>query len=158
MLQSVMAIMGVLSSLMRDAGNPKIEAIGGVLNIGVRLFNAGNLTAVELQQLENTVKALVAEDREPTEAEWAALRDMSDSAHDRIQAVDLDLSDADGDGGGDTPSDAAESPTSDAPGDGSEASAETGPGDSGANAAESGPDSGDGDAGADPGESENLPT
>lgn len=59
----------------------------------LQLLNAGLLATEqiiryrqEMQQLKTKVETIVAEGREPTEAEWAELQARSDAAHAAIQA------------------------------------------------------------------------
>ncbi len=60
-------------------------------NIVADTIESVNIPAAieELQELKSLIELMVAETREPTDAEWATFQRRSDMAHEAIQAVDL---------------------------------------------------------------------
>lgn len=62
------------------------EKVTGYLAFLSGVFGRGAPTEQELKDLKALVEKMVAEDRVPTEAEWAEWRARSDAAHERIQS------------------------------------------------------------------------
>lgn len=90
MLQAALALIQVLGGVARrDTDNSRAQGIADVLGIAEYFISEGAISVQKLQQLENTVKAMADEGRDPTTEELAMLRARSDAAHDAIQDVDL---------------------------------------------------------------------
>jgi hypothetical protein len=71
------------------AGGPigagTVALVTTVLSLAADLIAKGKAGAAELSALNDQIKAMVAENRGPTDAEWTALRAQSDAAHKAIQ-------------------------------------------------------------------------
>lgn len=82
-------ISGLLRSialLTRTADMSKhAQSIGAVLALGATAVERGAEGRVELKALKAQVEAMLSEGREPTNAEFAALKARSDAAHAIIQ-------------------------------------------------------------------------
>jgi hypothetical protein len=59
--------------------------ISGVLTAGAALIERGEAAATELAALTTQIQAMVKAESDPTEADWAALKTASDTAHTQIQ-------------------------------------------------------------------------
>lgn len=78
----------ILSMLLQTLASSGLsgEKVSGYLAFMSGLFGRGAPTEAELKDLKELIEKMVAEDRVPTEAEWAVWRARSDAAHDRIQS------------------------------------------------------------------------
>lgn len=85
-LSIIAALLGALSTAAR---NPVFSGAGGAiasaLQLASTLVERGEAGAEELKKLTEDVKAMVAEGRQPTAAEWKELRSRSDAAHAILQ-------------------------------------------------------------------------
>jgi hypothetical protein len=91
-LQSTFStISALLSGLSLAARNPVFSgagvAISAVLDLASSLVARGEAGAAELEKLTEEIKAMVAEGRQPTAAEWKSLRSRSDAAHAILQGT-----------------------------------------------------------------------
>lgn len=80
------AVAGVLPTFVGDHSH-KAEALSSYLKAGASLIQAGEKGAEELAALTEQVKAMVADGRDPTAAEWDSLKSRSDAAHAAIQGA-----------------------------------------------------------------------
>lgn len=82
-------IASLLSGLSVAARNPVFSgagvAISSVLQLAATLVERGEAGAEELKKLTEEIKAMVEDGRQPTAAEWKALRARSDTAHAILQ-------------------------------------------------------------------------
>lgn len=62
-------------------------ALEELLDLGAQLITAGEAGTTELQALTDQIKTMVAQGRDPTQAEWDALRTRSDAAHAKLQSL-----------------------------------------------------------------------
>lgn len=52
-----------------------------LLSLGAQLIEVGDAGAADLAALTQQIKSMTAQGRDPTQAEWDALRSRSDAAH-----------------------------------------------------------------------------
>lgn len=62
------------------------ETILGWFDTVASFLRRGEPTEKALKALKDAIEEMVLEGRDPTDAEWEALRKRSDAAHERIQA------------------------------------------------------------------------
>jgi type II secretory pathway pseudopilin PulG len=88
-LLTLLSILGVAAK-QRSSNTKDLVAVADVLGIIRETIEAGQLTSARLQQLTNTIQAMVDENRDPTAEEWEILRMRSNSAHSIIQNFNTD--------------------------------------------------------------------
>jgi HAMP domain-containing protein len=82
----VSGLMRAMSILARTADlGAHGQSIGTILALGATAIERGDAGRVELKALKAQVEAMLSEGRQPTNAEFEALRARSDAAHEVIQ-------------------------------------------------------------------------
>lgn len=82
---SFLSLLSAVSLLNKNSSDDRVKKVSDILNFIISLNDEKTLTVHKLQQVTNTIKAMVQEDREPTLEEWKELFKRSDDAHKVIQ-------------------------------------------------------------------------
>lgn len=87
-LNVIAEILGVVGGIA--GGLPTVGALGAIGSVAVlvsTLIKQGEAGAERLKQLNGELQGMVAAGRNPTEAEFTALKSRSDIAHRKIQST-----------------------------------------------------------------------
>jgi hypothetical protein len=80
----------LFSALARATNREGVQpAIPKWLDMIAAFIEQGTASVQELNFLKMQIQTMVKENREPTDSEWAELKERSDTAHEIIQGADL---------------------------------------------------------------------
>ncbi|NJK87973.1 MAG: iron-containing alcohol dehydrogenase [Myxococcales bacterium] len=88
MLETIASILSLVIQLVRQLG--VTGTAKDVLDVTNKLIQQTGLVEVRLRSLRTQIEAMVADGREPTDAEWLQIKSRLQSTHDQIQSVVID--------------------------------------------------------------------
>ena len=97
--------------LLGGDSSVKMQEASELLGMLSDIITQGDDALDELREFTATITAMAEEGRDPTPAEWQALRERSDAAHDRLQAMKEEILREEGEASGEENPETPQPPT-----------------------------------------------